>query len=94
MIPSLLLAGKAISDTSQDAIGLLGHLGTLLAHVQLSVDQYSKVCCLYTVFQPLCPKPVALPGVVVAAVQDLALDLVELLPTGLSPAIQPVQIPL
>ncbi|KAK4810299.1 hypothetical protein QYF61_017346 [Mycteria americana] len=27
-------AGHAISDTSQDAIGLLGHLGTLLAHIQ------------------------------------------------------------
>ncbi|KAK4826164.1 LOW QUALITY PROTEIN: hypothetical protein QYF61_005737 [Mycteria americana] len=27
-------AGHAISDTSQDAIGFLGHLGTLLAHIQ------------------------------------------------------------
>ena len=26
-------AGYIISDTSQDAISLLGHLGTLLAHV-------------------------------------------------------------
>ncbi|KAK4832279.1 hypothetical protein QYF61_021678 [Mycteria americana] len=32
-------AGHTISDTSQDAIGLLGHLGTLLAHSQLAVDQ-------------------------------------------------------
>ncbi|KAK4820115.1 hypothetical protein QYF61_020347, partial [Mycteria americana] len=32
-------AGHAISDTSQDAIGLLGHLGTLLAHIQLAVDR-------------------------------------------------------
>jgi len=31
---SLAPAGCAISDASQDAIGLLGHLGTLLAHVQ------------------------------------------------------------
>jgi len=26
-------AGNTVSDTSQDAIGLLGHLGTLLAHI-------------------------------------------------------------
>ncbi|KAK4813860.1 hypothetical protein QYF61_001958 [Mycteria americana] len=32
-------AGHTISDTSQDAIGLLGHLGTLLAHIQVAVDQ-------------------------------------------------------
>ena len=48
----------------------------------------------HTVFQPFCPKPVALPRVVVAKVQDLALGHVELHPTGLSPAIQPVQISL
>jgi len=35
-----------------------------------------------------------LPGVVVAKAQNKALGLVELHPTGLSPAIQPVQIPL
>ncbi|KAK4827417.1 hypothetical protein QYF61_017847 [Mycteria americana] len=29
-------AGHTIFDTSQDAIGFLGHLGTLLAHVQLA----------------------------------------------------------
>ena len=29
-------AGHAMADTSQDAIGLLGHLGTLLAPVQLA----------------------------------------------------------
>ena len=35
-------AGHTIPDTSQDAAGLLGHLGTLLAHVQLTVDQHPK----------------------------------------------------
>ena len=86
--------GITISDTSQDAIGLLGHLGTLLAHVQSSVNQYFQVCFLYTVFQPLCPKPAVLPGVVVARVQDTAFGPVELHPIGLSPGIQPVQNPL
>ncbi|KAK4807165.1 hypothetical protein QYF61_024285 [Mycteria americana] len=33
-------AGHTISDTSQDAIGLLGHLGTLPAHVQPAVNQH------------------------------------------------------
>jgi len=46
------------------------------------------------VFQALFPKPVVLPGVVVAKVQDLGLGLVELHPIGLTPTIQPVQIPL
>ncbi|KAK4826361.1 LOW QUALITY PROTEIN: hypothetical protein QYF61_007955, partial [Mycteria americana] len=36
-------AGHTISDTSQDAIGLLGHLGTLLVHMQLAVDQHPQV---------------------------------------------------
>ena len=63
-------AGDTISDTSQDAIGLLGHLGILMAHVQLSIDQFLQVCFLYAVFQPLYPKSVALPVVVVAATQS------------------------
>jgi len=37
-----------------------------------------------TVFQPLCPNPVALPGVVVAKVQDPAFGLVEPHPIGFS----------
>ena len=53
-----------------------------------------QVHFLYTVSQPLCPKPVALPGVIAAKVQDPAFGLVESHPIGFSPAIQPVQIPL
>ncbi|KAK4818594.1 hypothetical protein QYF61_015456 [Mycteria americana] len=81
------------SDTSQDAIGLLGHLGTLLAHIQLAIDQHPQVLC-WAAFQPLFPKPVALHGVVVAQVQDLALSLVKPHTIDLSPSIQPVQVPL
>ncbi|KAK4810193.1 hypothetical protein QYF61_010966 [Mycteria americana] len=36
-------AGHTISDTSQDAIGLLGHLGTLLAHIQVLTIVSSKI---------------------------------------------------
>ena len=65
----------------------------LLVHVQLNVDQQLQVHFFCTVFQPLCPKPVALPGVVVTKVQDPAFGLVEFHPIGLSPATQPVQTP-
>ncbi|KAK4821623.1 hypothetical protein QYF61_026057 [Mycteria americana] len=87
-------AGHAISDTSQDAIGFLGHLGTLLAHIQAAVNQRSQVLFCLAAFQPLFPKPVALHGVAVAQVQDLALGLVEPHTIGLGPSIQPVQVPL
>ncbi|KAK4821557.1 hypothetical protein QYF61_022217 [Mycteria americana] len=87
-------AGHAIPDTSQDAIGFLGHLGTLLAHIQPAVNQHPQALFRQAAFQPLFPKPVALHGVVVAQVQDLALGLVEPHTIGLSPSIQPVQVPL
>ncbi|KAK4823194.1 hypothetical protein QYF61_027203 [Mycteria americana] len=87
-------AGHAILDTSQDAIGFLGHLGTLLAHIQLAVNQHPQVLFCQAAFQPLFPKPVALHGVVVAQVQDLALGLVKPHTIDLSPWIQPVQVPL
>ena len=48
-------------------------MGTLLARVQPSINPHPQVHFPYTVFQPLCPMPAALPGVVVAKVQDPAL---------------------
>ncbi|KAK4825919.1 hypothetical protein QYF61_003414 [Mycteria americana] len=87
-------AGHTISDTSQDAIGFLGHLGTLLAHIQPAVNQYSQVLFCQAAFQPLFPKPVALHGVVVTQVQDPALSLLEPQTIRLGPSIQPVQVPL
>ncbi|KAK4821035.1 hypothetical protein QYF61_012215 [Mycteria americana] len=87
-------AGHTIFDTSQDAIGLLGHLGTLLAHIQAAVNQHPQVLLCQAAFQPLFPKPVALHGVVVTQVQDPALSLVEPHTIDLGPSIQPVQVPL
>ncbi|KAK4825953.1 LOW QUALITY PROTEIN: hypothetical protein QYF61_003471 [Mycteria americana] len=87
-------AGHGISDTSQDAIGLLGHLVTLLACIQSAVNQHPQVLFHQAAFQPLFPKPVALHGLVVVQVQDLALGLVEPHTIGLGPWIQPVQVPL
>ncbi|KAJ7416598.1 hypothetical protein WISP_70074 [Willisornis vidua] len=87
-------AGHTIADTGQDAIGLLCHLGTLLAHVELSAYQNPQIdFCLATI-QPPSPLPVALHGVVVAKGQDPTLGLVELHTLGFSPFIQLVQIPL
>ena len=59
-----LVAHHTIPDTSQDAIGLLGHLGTLLAHIQMTVHQYTEVPFHQGAFQPLLPKAVGLSGVV------------------------------
>ncbi|KAK4811117.1 hypothetical protein QYF61_019748 [Mycteria americana] len=87
-------AGHTIFDTSQDAICLLGHLGTLLAHIQPAVDQHLQVLFCLAAFHPLFPKPVALHGVVVTQVQDPALSFDEPHTIGPSPLIQPVQVPL
>ena len=62
--------GYTISGTTQDAIGLLGYLGTLLAHVHSRASISTPRSISYTVFQPLCPMPVALPGVAMTKVQD------------------------
>jgi len=87
-------AGNTVPDTSQDAVGLLGHLGTLMAHIQLSVDQHPKIFFRWVAFQSLFPKPVALHGVVVTEVQDLALSLAASRKIGFGALIQPVHIPL
>jgi len=92
MISSLLLLATA--DTSQDAVGLLGHLRTLLDRVQPAVDQHPKNFFRRASFQSLLLKPVALHGVVVTQGQDLAFGLVEPQTVGLGSSIQSVQIPL
>ena len=71
-------AGHTIPDTSQDAVDLLGYLGTLLAHLQPAVDQHPKFFLRQAAFQPLLPNPVVLHGVVVTQVQDPALSTVNI----------------
>ena len=89
-----LPAVYTIPDTSQDPGGFLGHLGTLLAHVQASINQHPQILFLCTAFEPVCLEPVALFGVVVAKVQDPALSCVEPYPIGLCPLTHLVQVPL
>ena len=64
-----------MSNAGQDAIGPLGHLGTLSARVQPSINQHPQVPFLFTDIQTLSPKPIALHGVIVAKVQNSALGL-------------------
>ena len=66
------------------AIGFLGCLGTLLAHIQPVVNQLSQILLLPAACQPLCPKAVVLHGVVVTKVQDPALDLAKAYPMASS----------
>ena len=87
-------AHHTIPDTSQDAIGLLGHLGTLLAHIQPTVQQYTKVPFHQAAFQPLLPKPVGLPGVVVTKMQDPTLGPIETRAAILGPSIHSIHVPL
>ncbi|TRZ17326.1 hypothetical protein HGM15179_009775 [Zosterops borbonicus] len=64
--------------------------GHTLAHVQLlSLHLFHQ-----ETFNSLCTQPVVLPGVVATQGQDPELGIVEPHTTGLSPLIQPVQIPL
>jgi len=46
-----------VSDTSQDAVGLLGHLDTMPAHMQPSFNQQPHVVFCWAAFQPLFLKP-------------------------------------
>jgi len=87
-------AGHTVLDTSQDVVGLLDHMDTLLAHVQPPAKQHPKVLFHPASFQPLLLKPVVLHRVVVTEVEDPALGLVETHKIGLDPSVQSVQIPL
>ncbi|PKU44635.1 hypothetical protein llap_5071 [Limosa lapponica baueri] len=86
-------AGHTVPDRDQDAVGLLGHLGTLLAHIHPAVDQHPQV--LFHLAAPATLPPAwTVQGVGVTQVQDLALGFDEPHTIGLGPLIQPAQIPL
>ncbi|RMC13421.1 hypothetical protein DUI87_10959 [Hirundo rustica rustica] len=87
-------AGHTIPDPGQDAIGPLGHLGTLLAHVQLLSPVPPGAFFLLDAVQPHHPQPIILQGVVVAKMQELALGLIKPHLIRLCPSIQLFQISL
>ena len=59
-------------------LGLGGCKCTLPARVEPFISQHPQDPFLFTVLQPLTPKPIALHGLVVAKVQDPPLGLVDL----------------
>ena len=65
-----------------------------LVHIQTTVHQYTKVPFHQTAFQPLLPKPVGLPGVVVIKMQDSTLGPTETHTVFLGLLIQSIQVPL
>lgn len=68
-----------------DAVGLLGHLNTLLACVQLDFYHHSKLLFCQANFQSQFPKPLPLHRIVMTQVEYLILRLVEWLSIGLDP---------
>jgi len=73
----LRAAGHTAFDAAQDTVGLLGCERTLLAHVQLFIDQYPQVLLGRAALNPFIPQPVLILGVALTQMQDLALGLVE-----------------
>ena len=89
MITSLLLLATLFLMQARMLLALL----PTWAHCQLMFSRAStntprSLSSSQSVIQALSPKPIALHGVIVVKVQDLALGLVEPHPTHLSPAIQ------
>ena len=87
MITSLLLlATLFLPQARMPSVSLLGHLGTLLAHVLPSVNQHSYVSFSHTFFQPLCLK---LPRYHGASLLKTVWDLVERFQRGATDAEEP-----
>ena len=61
----LLLAALFLTQGRMPFIGLLGQLGTRLAHIHLADSYHLQILFFLAAFQPLCPTPVASQGVVV-----------------------------
>ena len=64
------------------------------AHCWLMFSQHSQALFCQATFQPLCPKSILLPEVVMTQVQHLAFCLLEYCTTGCSPSVQLIPIPL
>ena len=62
---------------AQDTVGFLCCEGTLLAHVQLPIHQYSQVFFSRAALNPFIPQLVLVVDVTSNQVQDLALGFVE-----------------
>ncbi|KAK4811044.1 hypothetical protein QYF61_015748 [Mycteria americana] len=92
--PQPLLIRLLLQTLHQLRCPSLDSLQHLNVSLVAAVNQHPQVLLCLAAFQPLFPKPVALHGVAVAQVQDLALGLVKPHTINLGPSIQPVQVPL
>ena len=68
-------------------------MGTLLAHMQPTVHQYTKVPFQQAALQPLLPQPVGLPEWIVTNMQDPTLGHIETHTVYPGPLIQSIQVP-
>jgi len=86
-------AGHAAFDAAQGTVGLLGCEDTLVAHVQLFINQYPQVLLGRAALNPFIPQPVLIVGVALTQVQDLALGLVEPREVHTGPLLELVWVP-
>ncbi|GAB0205260.1 hypothetical protein GRJ2_002991600 [Grus japonensis] len=87
-------AGHTSFDAAQDTVGFLGCKRTLLAHVELLINQYPQVLLLRAALNPFPAQPLAALGIAPTHVQNLALGLVELHGVHIGPPLNPVRVPL
>ncbi|KAJ7421365.1 hypothetical protein BTVI_18657 [Pitangus sulphuratus] len=89
----LVVRGPELNTEFKDAIGFLGQLGTLMAHVQLAADQNPQALFCRASVQPLLPKPVALAwGCCDPSAGPPTPGVIELITIGFRPSIQHVQV--
>ncbi|PKU44166.1 hypothetical protein llap_5535 [Limosa lapponica baueri] len=87
-------AGQASFDAAQDVAGFLGCKHTLLAHVELLVNQHTQVFLLGAALNPFSAQPVFVLEIALIQVQDLAFGLVELHEVCMGPPLKPATVPL
>ena len=69
-------ASHTPSNTPQDATGLLGHKGTVLAHGHPVVHQDTQAAIPCAALQQVSPQPILVPGLIPAQMQDSTFALV------------------
>ena len=87
-------AGHTSFDAVQDMVGFLGCEGTLLAHVQLTIYQYTQIFLNKAPLNPVIPLFVLVMGFTSNQVQDLTFGFVEPYEVHLGPLLKPVWAPL
>ena len=81
-------------DAAQDVVGFRGCEGTLLAHIQLAIHQYSQILFSRAVLNPYLSQFVLVVWVAMTQVQDLTLGFAELHEVHLGPLLKPVWVSL